>query len=567
MAAGPHDHQVVHAPSIDLQRAVHVNDRQRVEPRRVPQQRAVSCWHALAFGPAKARPRTTASELVLADLPLLSILIALPTLAAVIVAAIPADRTEAIRRITLAATVVTFVVSLALIGAFQVGEPGFQLVERIPWIPAWGVGYEVGVDGITLLLVLLSTFVIPLAVLATWGHVSERTKGFYIMVLTLEAAVIGVFVALDLILFYVFFEAMLVPMYALIGVWGGQNRRYAAIKFFLYTLIGGLLMLVAILYLYFKGGATTFSYEALRGLPLTSTEQTWLFLAFFVAFAIKVPLFPFHTWLPDAHTEAPTIGSVDLAAILLKIGGYGIIRFSLPYFPQATRNLAPLIIALAVVGVLYGALVAMVQPDLKKLVAYSSVAHMGFVVLGVFALHPSSTSGSVVQMVNHGLSTGALFILIGFMYERTHSRNIADYSGLAKATPVFGGLFLIVSLSSLALPGLNGFAGEFPILIGTFQTTPWAAVMASFGVILAALYLLWAYQRMFHGPVEGKAVGMTDLTVREKVVMVPLIVSIVAIGLYPKPLYDRVTPTVEQILAQVEQGSGQAVSGLAPATD
>ena len=502
----------------------------------------------------------------MADLPLLSILIGLPALCALIVGFIPATRTEAIRQVTLVGTVATFLVSLALIGAFEVGEAGFQLVERVPWIPAWGINYQVGVDGITFPLVMLSTFIIPLAVLATWGHVSERTKGFYIAVLTLEAAVIGVFVALDLILFYVFFEAMLVPMYALIGVWGGANRRYAAIKFFLYTLIGGLLMLVAILYMYFKAGATTFDYEALRGLTLSDAEEIWLFLAFFVAFAIKVPLFPFHTWLPDAHTEAPTIGSVDLAAILLKIGGYGIIRFSLPYFPQATQSLAPAILGLAVVGVLYGALVAMVQPDIKKLVAYSSVAHMGFVVLGVFALNTTSTSGSVVQMVNHGLSTGALFILIGFMYERTHSRRIADYSGLAKATPVFGGLFLIVVLSSLALPGLNGFAGEFPILLGSYQTTPWAAVMASFGVIFAALYLLWAYQRMFHGPVEGKAVGMLDLSLREKAVMVPLVAVIVGIGLYPKPLYDRVTPTVEQIIAEVEQAGQPAVSGLEPDT-
>jgi NADH-quinone oxidoreductase subunit M len=496
----------------------------------------------------------------LADLPLLSILIGLPALSTLVVALIPATRTEAIRRVALVGTLATFVVSLALIGAFQVGQAGFQLVERAPWIPAWGINYQVGVDGITLPLVMLSTFIIPLAVLATWGHVSERTKGFYVAVLALEASVIGVFVALDLILFYVFFEGMLVPMYALIGVWGGANRRYAAMKFFLYTLFGGLLMLVAILYLYFKAGASTFDYEALRGLPLSDTEQTWLFLAFFVAFAIKVPLFPFHTWLPDAHTEAPTIGSVDLAAILLKIGGYGIIRFALPYFPQATRQLAPLIVGLAVVGVLYGALVAMVQPDIKKLVAYSSVAHMGFVVLGVFALNPASASGSVVQMVNHGLSTGALFILIGFMYERTHSRRIADYSGLAKAAPVFGGLFLVVALSSLALPGLNGFAGEFPILLGSSQSIPWAAVVASFGVIFAALYLLWAYQRMFHGPVRGKAVGMVDLTLREKVVMVPLIAVIVAIGLYPTPLYERVNPTVEKVLAEVNQATQAAAA-------
>jgi NADH-quinone oxidoreductase subunit M len=489
--------------------------------------------------------------LALADLPLLSILIWLPAVAALVVAMIPAGRASLIRSVTLGATLLVFALSLLLFPAFEVGEPGFQLVEEVPWIPAWGINYQVGVDGITWLLVMLSTFIIPLAVLATWGHVHERTKGFYLAVLSLETAVIGVFTALDLILFYVFFEAMLVPMYALIGIWGGANRRYAAVKFFLYTLVGGLLMLVGILYLYFKGGATTFDYEALRGLQLTDTEQLWLFLAFFIAFAIKIPLFPFHTWLPDAHTEAPTIGSVDLAAILLKIGGYGIVRFLLPYFPDATRSLAPAIMALAVVGVLYGALVAMVQPDIKRLVAYSSVAHMGFVVLGLFALTVQSTAGSVVQMVNHGLSTGALFILIGFMYERTHSREISDYSGLAKAVPVFGGLFLVVALSSLALPGLNGFVGEFPILLGTYRTTPWAAVLAAFGVIFAALYLLWAYQRMFHGPVGGRASGMTDLTLREKVVMAPLIAVIVGIGLYPKPLYERVTPTVDALLVEI----------------
>jgi NADH-quinone oxidoreductase subunit M len=344
-------------------------------------------------------------------------------------------------------------------------------------------------------------------------------------------------------------------------VWGGPNRVYAAVKFFLYTLFGSLLMLVALLYLYNRSGGS-FAILDWHKLPLPLTAQIVLFFGMLFAFAVKVPMWPVHTWLPDAHTEAPTIGSVDLAAILLKIGGYGIIRFALPYFPLATQDLAPLIVGLAVVGVLYGALVAMVQPDIKKLVAYSSVAHMGFVVLGVFALNPASASGSVVQMVNHGLSTGALFILIGFMYERTHSRLIADYSGLAKATPVFGGVFLVVVLSSLALPGLNGFAGEFPILLGSYQTVPWAAIAASFGVVLAALYLLWAYQRMFHGPVEGKAAGMLDLNLREKVVMAPLVAVIVAIGLYPRPLYERITPTVEQILADVDRAQQAAVSNL-----
>jgi NADH-quinone oxidoreductase subunit M len=418
-----------------------------------------------------------------------------------------------------------------------------------------------GVDGLSLFLVLLTTFIFPLVVLAAWEQV-ERVKGFFGSLLALEAALIGVFLALDLILFYVFFEAMLVPMYALIGLWGGANRRYAAIKFFLYTVVGGLLMLVAIIYLYFAAGATSFDYDVIRGVSLTGAEQTWLFLAFFAAFAIKVPLFPFHTWLPDAHTEAPTAGSVLLAAVMLKIGGYGFLRFSLPYFPEATTTLAPAILVLGVIGVLYGALVAMVQSDIKKLVAYSSVSHLGFVAIGTFALSTTAAAGSVVQMVNHGLSTGALFLLIGFMYDRTHSRAITDYSGIAKSAPVFSGLFLITVMSSIALPGLNGFVGEFPILLGTFQTVPWAAVLGAFGVILAALYLLWAYQRMFHGPVEGRAVGLLDLTAREIAVMVPLIALMIGIGLYPSPIYDRVNPTVEQIIGEVNGDAGTTTSLL-----
>jgi NADH-quinone oxidoreductase subunit M len=486
----------------------------------------------------------------LTDLPLLTILIVLPALGALAVALLPATARSAIRGTALGVSALTFLASLLVLGAFAVGDAGFQLGEQVAWIPQWGITYRLGIDGLSLFLVLLTTFILPLTVLAAWEQ-TERIKGFFGSLLALEAALVGVFLALDLVLFYVFFEAMLVPMYALIGIWGGANRRYAAVKFFLYTLVGGLLMLVAILYLYFAAGGTSFDYDAIRGLSLSTTEQTLLFLAFFAAFAIKVPLFPFHTWLPDAHTEAPTVGSVLLAAVMLKIGGYGFLRFSLPVFPDATLQLAPIILALGVIGVLYGALVAMVQADVKKLVAYSSVSHLGFVALGAFALNETAAAGSVVQMVNHGLSTGALFLLIGFMYDRTHTRLIADYSGLAKAAPVFSGLFLVTVMSSIALPGLNGFVGEFPILLGTFQTYPWAAVLAAVGVIFAALYLLWAYQRMFHGPVEGKAVGMTDLTPREVGIMVPLLVLMVGIGLYPNPIYERVNPTVEQIIAEV----------------
>ncbi len=499
----------------------------------------------------------------LSELPLLSILIGLPLVGAIVVGLMPSAARTAMRTVSLVVTLATFAASIPVVALFAVGDPGFQLGERVEWIPGWGITYRLGIDGISLFLVLLTTFLFPLVILAAWRH-SDRLKGFLCSLLVLEATMVGVFLALDLILFAVFFEAMLVPMYALIGIWGGAQRRYAAVKFFLYTLVGGLLMLVAILYLYFAGGGTTFDYDALRALELSSTEQTWLFLAFFSAFAIKLPLFPFHTWLPDAHTEAPTVGSVLLAAVMLKIGGYGFLRFLLPYFPDATTRIAPIILALGVIGVLYGALVALVQADIKKLVAYSSVSHLGFVALGAFALNSTGAAASVVQMINHGLSTGALFLLIGFLYDRTHDRQIASYSGLAKSAPVFSGLFLLTVMSSIALPGLNGFVGEFPILVGTYQEVPWAAVLAVFGVILAALYLLWAYQRMFHGPVEGRAVGFPDLSAREVVVMAPIIVLMFAIGLYPAPIYERVNPTVEQLISEV-QGATATAKATAPA--
>ena len=489
------------------------------------------------------------------ELPVLTLLIAIPAVTALVIALLPSDNRELVRGVALGGSGIAFAASVGLLFRFE-SEAGFQLTEYAAWIPEWGIAYRLGIDGISLFLVLLTTFIMPLIVLAAWEQ-ETRFKGFFASLLLLEASLIGVFLALDLILFYLFFEIMLVPMYALIGIWGGANRRYAAIKFFLYTLVGGFLMLVAILYLYFQPGGGQFAYSELLAVArgLDTTAQTLLFLCFFAAFAIKVPLFPFHTWLPDAHTEAPTAGSVILAAVMLKIGGYGFLRFSLPMFPVATVRLAPIILTLGVIGVLYGALVAMVQRDIKKLVAYSSVAHLGFVVIGIFALSETGAAGSVVQMVNHGLSTGALFLLIGFLYDRTHSREIADYSGLLKAAPIFGGLFLFTVMSSVALPGLNGFVGEFPILLGTYQTVPWAAVLAAFGVILAALYLLWAYQRMFHGPVEGRAVGLLDLNTREIAVMVPLLLLMLGIGLYPKPIYDRVNPSVDQVIAEARAGA------------
>ena len=485
----------------------------------------------------------------------LTLLIALPAITAVVILFLPTGDRTAIRGAALAGSAITLAASIGLLARFS-PRAGFQLEEVAAWIPQWGIQYRLGVDGISLLLVVLTAFIMPLVVLAAWEQ-DNRAKGFFASLLALESALIGVFLALDLVLFYLFFEIMLVPMYALIGIWGGANRRYAAIKFFLYTLVGGFLMLIAILYLYFQPGGGSFAYERLIEVArsLDIGQQTMLFLCFFAAFAIKVPLFPFHTWLPDAHTEAPTAGSVVLAAVMLKIGGYGFLRFSLPMFPLATARLAPAILVLGVIGVLYGALVATMQRDIKKLVAYSSVAHLGFVVIGIFALHPTSASGAVVQMLNHGISTGALFLLIGFLYDRTHSREIAEYSGLLRATPIFGGLFLITVMSSVALPGLNGFVGEFPILLGTFQTHRWAAVLAAFGVILAAIYLLWAYQRMFHGPVEGRAVDLTDLNPREIAVMVPLLVLMLGIGLYPKPIYDRVSPSVDRVISEARAGA------------
>jgi NADH-quinone oxidoreductase subunit M len=482
---------------------------------------------------------------------MLTLTLVLPLVGALGLALIDDDRQA--RFVALVASVAAFVTSIGVVLQFDVSDPAIQLVETFTWIPSIGASFAIGVDGISLVLVVLTTFFTPLIVLASWG-VTDRVKGYMAAFLALEAAVIGVFLALDLLLFYVFFEFSLVPMYLIIGIWGGANRRYAAVKFFLYTLLGGLVMLVAILYLY--GLAGSFAYAdivaAATTTGLSSTAQLWLFLAFFLAFAVKVPVVGVHTWLPDAHTEAPTAGSVFLAAILLKMGGFGLLRYSLPLFPEATVDAVPWILGLAVVGILYGAVVALMQRDIKKLIAYSSVSHMGFVVLGIFALNLTATSAGVVQMINHGLSTGALFLLIGFLYERRHTRQIAAFGGLAKQVPVMAGLWLVVSLSSLALPGLNGFVGEFPILLGTFQESRWAAVLAAFGAVLAALYLLWAYQRMFHGPLEGADnLNTVDLRPKEIGVLVPLIVLIVAIGLYPKPLFDVVQPSVDRVLTEV----------------
>jgi NADH-quinone oxidoreductase subunit M len=496
---------------------------------------------------------------------LITLTFALPLLGAIALAFFDPDG-RATRTIGLTATVGAFLTSVVLAFRFDVADGGFQLNEQVAWIPSLGASFHLSLDGVGLVLVLLTTLLTPLILLASWDHVTDRLKGYVGAFLVLEAAVIGVFTTQDLLLFYVFFELTLVPMYLIIGIWGGLERRYAAVKFFLYTFLGGLLMLLAILYLY--GQAGSFAYTDALALDLDRSVQGWLFAGFAVAFAVKTPLFPVHTWLPDAHTEAPTGGSVFLAAVMLKMGTFGLLRYALPLFPDATVSVAPWLLGLSVVGILYGAIVALMQKDIKRLIAYSSVSHMGFVVLGTFALNATATSASVVQMINHGLSTGALFLLIGFLYERRHTRQIAAFGGLARQVPVMAGLWLLVSLSSLALPGLNGFVGEFPILLGTFQTAPWAGVLAAFGAVLAALYLLWAYQRMFHGPLEGADNQNTsDLKVREIGVLAPLLVLIVAIGLYPKPLFDVVQPSVDRVLAEVGVATDEVLEPAGAATE
>lgn len=488
--------------------------------------------------------------------PLLSTVIFLPSLGAVLGFLITSE--ELVKRMALVMTTVTFLTSLILFFAFDPGTDAMQFYERYAWVPTLGISYEVGIDGISLLLMILTTFLMPLTVLAAWDSISARVREFIICMLFLETGMIGVFAAVDLFLFYVFWEATLIPMYFLIGVWGGPKRIYAAVKFILYTMAGSLLMLVAILVLYFihrqATGDATFNLFRLAQLELEPSTQRWLFLAFFLAFAIKVPLFPFHTWLPDAHVEAPTAGSVLLAGVLLKMGTYGFVRFCLPLFPQASIDAAWIIAFLAVVGIIYGGLMALVQTDIKKLVAYSSVSHLGFVILGIFAFNAQGLDGAVLQMVNHGLSTGALFLLVGMIYDRRHTRQIADFGGLAKVMPVYAAFLLVVALSSLGLPGLNGFVGEFLVLVGAFQTMPIYAVLAAIGVILSAVYLLWMYQRVMFGEVtheENKT--LRDLAPRELIVLVPMVLVIVWIGLYPQPFLARMEAStkgvVERLLA------------------
>ena len=463
------------------------------------------------------------------------------------------------RALALAFSLMTFLTSLLLISKFNSATAGMQFEQQIPWIPSFGITYHVGIDGISLFLVLLTTCLTPLAILSSWNSIDSRVKEYYFFMLLLETGMIGVFVALDFFLFYVFWEVMLVPMYFIIGVWGGPQRIYAAVKFFIYTMVGSVLMLVAILSLYFLCGGTTFDYSAiLTGLKnqhfiLTSTQQFWLFLAFFLAFAIKVPLFPLHTWLPDAHVEAPTAGSVLLAGVLLKMGTYGIIRFCMPLFPDAATELTPFVCTLAVIGIIYGALVAMVQPDLKKLVAYSSVSHLGLVVLGLFAMNLQGVEGAIYQMLNHGISTGALFLVVGMIYERRHTRMIADFGGLASPLPVFSAIFMIVTLSSIGLPAMNGFVGEFLIFLGSYQANRTYTILAATGVVLSAVYMLWMFQRVIFGEIRSeKNRVLVDLTLREKVILVPIVVLIFWMGVYSQSFLRKMDSSVTQVLNDMQ---------------
>jgi NADH-quinone oxidoreductase subunit M len=520
-------------------------------------------------------------------IPILSIITYIPLVGALaVVFLIPKEKTGTIKAFATFVAVLDFVVSLPLWWAFDRGKDGYQFAEKADWIPSLGVSYHFGIDGISLVLILLTTLMGVIAVVCSYTAISDRQKEYYVLLLLLQTFMIGTFCCLDLFLFYVFWEVMLVPMYFLIGVWGGQRRLYAAIKFFLYTLAGSVLMLLGIIALYFYNTTGFLGYKGLGNAPTFSIEkltavsqqmppelQVWLFFSFFLGFAIKVPMFPFHTWLPDAHTEAPTAGSVILAAILLKMGTYGFVRFSLPMFPEAVRDrrVIAVMVALAIIGIVYGAMVTLVQKDMKRLIAYSSVSHLGFVMLGVFALNMSGMQGGILQMINHGISTGALFLLVGVLYERRHTRMIAEYGGLAKQMPVFATYFMIMALSSRGLPLLNGFIGEFTILQGAFAKSFWWAFFAATGIVLGAAYLLWLYQRLFFGEITNPAnAKLPDLTFREQLTLLPLVILALWIGLYPAPIFRVIRRPSEKIVQIVGGATAEApamAEKAAPAPD
>ena len=500
---------------------------------------------------------------------ILDLLLAFPLVAALVVLMSPA---KTAKRVALVGAVIEFGLSVPLWWMVDPGTAAMQFQVLHPWIPGWGIMFALGVDGISLFMVLLTTFTMPLAVLGSWNYIKEKERPYYALLFVLTTGMLGVFVALDLFVFYVFWEIMLIPMYFIIGVWGGPRRLYAAIKFFLFTFVGSLLMLVAILTMYYMVGRVTgtysFAYTHLLGnVGAVERWAFWLFGAFFLAFAIKVPMFPFHTWLPDAHVEAPTAGSVILAGILLKMGTYGFLRFAVPFFPQAAYDptVSTVVISLAVIGIIYGALVAMVQPDFKKLVAYSSISHLGFVMLGIWALTLQSVEGAIIIMINHGISTGALFFLAGMLYERAHTREIAAFGGIARVVPALAAVLTVVSLSSIGLPGTNGFIGEFLVLVGSFGAYPWATVVAATGVIFAAAYLLRALQRLVYNKLDKpENERLPDLSRREILVLLPLIICIFWIGLYPAPFLRRMEASAQALVEQVRQTQGRMVPARVP---
>ncbi|HXN23598.1 MAG TPA: NADH-quinone oxidoreductase subunit M [Candidatus Dormibacteraeota bacterium] len=491
---------------------------------------------------------------------ILSVVLYTPLLGALLLLFVPRASENGHRMLGNLFAMLGFVVSLPLVAWFQPGKAGFQFEETANWIPSIGATYHLGIDGISFLLVMLTTFLGAISILSSWNAIQIRKKEYYMLFLLLQTGMLGVFMSLDFFLFYLFWEAMLVPMYFLIGVWGSDRRLYAAIKFFLYTLAGSVLMLLAILAIYFKAGGNTFDVPTLLAAAsdFPSSYKVWLFWGFFFAFAIKVPMFPFHTWLPDAHTEAPTAGSVILAGVLLKMGTYGFIRFSLPLLPAdpvMRTKIVNIVIVLSIVGIIYGALVCMMQKDMKKLIAYSSVSHLGFCTLGIFVLTPHGLAGSVIQQINHGISTGALFLIVGVLYERRHTRLISEFGGLSTPMPNFAAIYLIVSLSSLGMPLLNGFIGEFTILRGTFEVNKTWAAWASLGVILGAAYLLWLYQRVMFGSVTNQAnEHLPDLNAREYATLLPLVALAFWIGIYPKPLFVYLEQPVREIVERVNPG-------------
>jgi len=496
--------------------------------------------------------------------PILSLVTFLPLVGVLLILFVNDDSENArrnIRAIALLTTSFTFIISLFIWTGFDNSQAGFQFVEKFAWLDS-GISYHMGVDGISMLFVILTTFLMPLCILASWESIEKRVKAYMIAFLLLETLMIGVFCALDIVLFYVFFEAGLIPMFIIIGVWGGKRRVYASFKFFLYTLAGSVLMLLAIMAMFYQSGTTDIPTLLTHNFP--ATMQTWLWLAFFASFAVKMPMWPVHTWLPDAHVEAPTAGSVILAAILLKMGGYGFLRFSLPMFPLASEMFAPLVFTLSVVAIIYTSLVALMQEDMKKLIAYSSVAHMGFVTMGIFAMNQEGVQGAIFQMLSHGLVSGALFLCVGVIYDRMHTREIDAYGGLVNNMPKYATVFLIFTMANVGLPGTSGFVGEFLTMLGVFRVNTWVAFFAATGVVLSAAYALWLYRRVIFGALTKESLkGLLDLSTREKVIIYPLVVLVIFFGVYPAPIFDATAESVKTLVTNVTASIGSAQTAAA----